>query len=426
MNGVPSAPAVSTPLDPDELSDEWRCSANDALTFRLVRPSPEKESKERDQQVEMSNFHPTYTHQLWDDEEIVGYKRVKALVAFTSGALYTYLSVDYEAKCPDTTVPDIQALIGSKLRGGFTTDWDDFKSHVHDPFTPPGTLLSEYSLPSVDHSGKDVITYEVWHGHFTDPTLRAYHARLQFFLLFFIDRSSFINDSDPVWEVLLLFQKRVSPAARNGSGGSVTTYHCVGYTTLYKFLAYPDEWKLRLSQILILPPFQRAGHGQKLLQLVYSLAEQRRAVEVNIEDPSPVFQMLRDLTDVNLCRKHRFFERSAGAAGGGDGDAATHEDPLEKWDPAYARRVKACLRLTLAQVRRCYEIFKLNSVSDRHRHSKAMTAYRLEVKARLFNQEQEVLSLYSHKPEQRKEKLAEMYNELEQHYLTVIKKARLH
>lgn len=55
-----------------------------------------------------------------------------------------------------------------------------------------------------------------------------------------------------------------------------------------------------------------------------------------------------------------------------------------------------------------------------------MTAYRLEVKARIFREEAEVLSLYSSKPEDRKEKLQEIYKELEEHYLAVIKKARLH
>ncbi len=93
---------------------------------------------------------------------------------------------------------------------------------------------------------------------------------------------------------------------------------------------------------------------------------------------------------------------------------------------SYAREVKSTLRLTMSQVRRCYEMFKLNAVNDRHKQSKAMVAYRLEVKARLFHAEQEVLSLYSQKPEERKEKLQEMYNEIEQHYLAVIKKARLH
>lgn len=152
--------------------------------------------------------------------------------------------------------------------------------------------MAEYSIPSVDHSFKETISYEVYRGSFSDPLMRAYHARLQFFLLFFIDRSSYINDSDPVWEVILLFQKRVTVlpgagkgAAAAGSNGTVTTYHVVGYTTLYKFLAYPSDWKMRLSQILILPPYQRSGHGQKLLQLVYAEAEKRGMIEVNIEDP---------------------------------------------------------------------------------------------------------------------------------------------
>lgn len=73
------------PVDPDELPDEWRCSANDALTFRLVRSAPEKETAQATSQVESVTFHPTFTHQLWDDEEIVGYKKVKASVAFTAG-----------------------------------------------------------------------------------------------------------------------------------------------------------------------------------------------------------------------------------------------------------------------------------------------------------------------------------------------------
>ena len=210
--------------------------------------------------------------------------------------------------------------------------------------------MAEYTIPSVDYSPKEVITYEVYRGNFSCALMRAYHARLQFFLLFFIDRSSFINDADLVWEVILLFQKRVCLAK------NVTTYHIVGYTTLYKFLSYPDDWKMRLSQILILPPYQRAGHGQKLLQLVYLEAEKRKMIEVNIEDPSPVFQMLRDLTDIQLCKKNKFFEKQTHA------DA----DPLQSWDSSYAKRVKTALRITLSQVRRCYEIFK---VSDDSTHA---------------------------------------------------------
>lgn len=294
-------------LDPDELSDEWRCNANQSVFFRLVRPAPEKDSRAEQGQgapTETLQFHPHYTHQLWDDEEIVGYKKVKCVVAFTSGALYTYLHVEWDDRVRNAGIPDIMELVGAKLKGGYTTSWSDFQSHIHDAFVPPGEKVAEYSLPSVEENKKESISYEIYRGTFSDATLRAYHARLQFFLLFFIDRSSYINDSDLVWEVILLFQKRVCLAKQ------ATTYHIVGYTTLYKFLHYPNDWKMRLSQILILPPYQRAGHGQRLLQFVYAEAERRKMIEVNIEDPSPVFQMLRDLTDIQLCKKHKFFEKN--------------------------------------------------------------------------------------------------------------------
>ncbi len=64
------------------------------------------------------------------------------------------------------------------------------------------------------------------------------------------------------------------------SGSSSPTYHIVGYTTLYKFLLYPSSWRLRISQIMILPPYQRVGHGQQLLQWVYGEAERREFAEV--------------------------------------------------------------------------------------------------------------------------------------------------
>ncbi len=44
----------------------------------------------------------------------------------------------------------------------------------------------------------------------------------------------------------------------------------------------------------------------------------------------------------------------------------------------------------------------------------------------LFKQEEEILSVSSVSADERKAKLQEFYEELEQHYLNVIRKARLH
>lgn len=42
----------------------------------------------------------------------------------------------------------------------------------------------------------------------------------------------------------------------------------LGMTTMYNFWAYPDNVRLRLSQILVLPPYQEAGLGKQMLQVL--------------------------------------------------------------------------------------------------------------------------------------------------------------
>lgn len=67
---------------------------------------------------------------------------------------------------------------------------------------------------------------------------------------------------------------------------SLGTYDClclqVGFCTLYTFYAYPDTKRFRLSQILVLPPFQHKGIGAALLQAAYVMADKCNAVDVTV------------------------------------------------------------------------------------------------------------------------------------------------
>ena len=47
-------------------------------------------------------------------------------------------------------------------------------------------------------------------------------------------------------------------------------YAFAGYMTVYNYYAYPDKIRPRISQVLIIPPFQRQGHGAELLQAFYN------------------------------------------------------------------------------------------------------------------------------------------------------------
>lgn len=50
-----------------------------------------------------------------------------------------------------------------------------------------------------------------------------------------------------------------------------TRYATVGYTTIYLYYAYPENIRPRISQMLVLPPFQRLGIGSKFIQVSTNL-----------------------------------------------------------------------------------------------------------------------------------------------------------
>ena len=55
-----------------------------------------------------------------------------------------------------------------------------------------------------------------------------------------------------------------------------------GFLTLYAFNNPLKGKSIRVCQVLILPPFQRQGHGQRLLREAYRLAREKDVVyEVN-------------------------------------------------------------------------------------------------------------------------------------------------
>ena len=56
----------------------------------------------------------------------------------------------------------------------------------------------------------------------------------------------------------------------------------MGFCTLYTFWAYPDKSRLRVSQILTLPPYQRQGVGHALLQAAYGIADSRGVLDIMV------------------------------------------------------------------------------------------------------------------------------------------------
>jgi histone acetyltransferase 1 len=513
--------------------NEWVCRANDAIHLRLINTADELDaaiaaSKTRAQQPYTAPsqstpfsaaaataaaaatlnsasssasssgapfasssvpFMPTFTHQLFTEEKISGYKGLQIDLWFLANSCYMYFAFSFveHNSDADAVVDDIKKKIVARASiGQWTGDVSTFRRRLHADkyFAPPGVLMNNYTFQASDDDGspsssssssssqvsssstssparKKVkttrhgdgrrvraatspgsggggggsggggggggggdggdggeVSIELYTGTFDDEEVRDFHRRIQYFLLFFIDGSSFINERDTVWDVLMVWRRtraitaakkttRVTKKTKSGhatTGGGQSssvvdkdeadTFAFVGYTTLYKFLRYPTGWRLRVSQILILPPFQRQGHGQRLLQAVYTEAREKQFVEVNVEDPSIGFQAVRDLTDMMSCQLEGFFHVD---------DYGCLAEPT----PAFVRRVATHMRITPLQVHRCYEIFQLATI-DRD-DADAYTAYRLMVKKTLHRKHEAELSVFGRNIPQKKERIQELY-----------------
>jgi len=152
---------------------------------------------------------------------------------------------------------------------------------------------------------------------------------------------------------------------------SVSCRYCfAGLITIYEYYAYPDNVRPRLSQVLVLPPFQRAGHGAELLRAAYAYCarayDKGKVIDVTVEDPSPNFSRLRDKVDVENCWR-----------------AFPDKDFwLGQWDDTKAAAIREKLLLGKAQARRVFEILQLHALNSRD--PAVLRPYRLAIKKRLI------------------------------------------
>jgi len=90
------------------------------------------------------------------------------------------------------------------------------------------------------------------------PGFREYHRRMQLFILLYIEGGSYIQEDEEAWEFVLLcvsvcfiraldliFLRRYEKRKRRDDSG-LSTYHFVGYSSLYNFYYYPEKTRLRL------------------------------------------------------------------------------------------------------------------------------------------------------------------------------------
>ncbi|KAI2639488.1 acyl-CoA N-acyltransferase [Hypomontagnella submonticulosa] len=312
------------------MEDEWTVDANEAFNISLVRPAPSGIEK-------IVSFHPRFTYPVFGEEErIFGHKNLKIDLQYDARDLRPYLSVSSSQKF--AAVGDVEALDVREVMKDFLPgvafqskrDYSQALKGLSDTWKPPGTLLK-----TLEKNGE---VYEIWRGDLAQLAVRQLVKRIQIAVLFFIEGGSYIGldaegndmpDSDlKRWSVFFVYKKTLSAGAENKP-----QYTFQGYATTHYFWMYQqppprvslskdgagDSWelpegcceltqlahRLRISQFVILPPFQGKGIGAFLYGAIFeTVMDNAATTELTVEDPNEDFDLLRDLCDMKYLRKN--------------------------------------------------------------------------------------------------------------------------
>ncbi|KAF8810097.1 histone acetyltransferase type B [Phlegmacium glaucopus] len=426
---------------------EWTVDANEALTLSLVRSQKDKDALADDETYE--KFHPNFTYPIYGEEEkIYGYQDLVIDLRFASGSLEQYLAVKYSEKLGSTsTVDDVEGTLRQFIPPGYRTDEPSFLELVENDamtFKPQGQKVFSYTRPlshtsskgkgkssDLDPQSQDVLEFEVYHTTWNTPGFREYHRRMQLFVLLYIEAGSYINEEEDTWEFVTLFEKR-----KRRDASQEATYHFVGYSSLYPFYHFPEKVRLRLSQFVILTPYQRQGHGSELYRAIYQYIVNRDGIaELTVEDPAEAFEDLRDKNDLQMLLSNQQFMAEgfggqeshgggrvsgigrAGKSGrGGAKKGASGGKLVPPVDKVWVEKWRKQLKIAGRQFQRLVEMLILLHLDPSD--SAGLRAYRLHVKERLYRFNFEILAQLE--KQERHDKLEETFQSVREDYHRIL------
>lgn len=341
--------------------ERWTSSSNDALKISIVNNSEDKAIQ----------FKPNFTYPLYGDKEtIFGFKDLTIHLVFDSVTFKPFINAKYSASIKN--YDNVLKILGDNLpENDFImkdeNKWRDICKNEHKTYSLPDEKykIGEYAI---GNSNKFAI-YKVKLSE--NPNLLKLHRRIQILSLFFIEGASYIDTEEPLWDIYWLF--------------NTETKECIGFATTYKYWYYgghlnfdsqnyKKQYRAKISQFLILPPYQGKSHGTQLYSHIYdSWKTDFSVVEVTIEDPNESFDDLRDINDLMMLSEEKFF--------------ASLENKLQNNNlqiSVWLEDQRTHFKLEKRQFERCVEMILLYLQSDKE--------YNAFVKKRLYRKNFEALN----------------------------------
>ena len=173
------------------------------------------------------------------------------------------------------------------------------------------------------------------------PTFTHLNDHLQAIFKFYIESASCIP-LDPFWHYFLVYMDN----------------KLVAYATVFdEFLKVPKA-PLTISQVLVLPPYQKFGIGSTLLEQIYSYyLRVQKCLSMIVEDPADDFQRMKDALDIKMILRSGFF-RTIRGLGLSDPSKYLKPDSFKMCglDHKEIGEIRNKLKLKKENVQRCFEL----------------------------------------------------------------------
>ncbi|KAF2015454.1 histone acetyltransferase type B [Aaosphaeria arxii CBS 175.79] len=419
--------------------DEWIHEANECVHINLRRPS------EKAERVFDESFNPEFTYPiLGEEQKIIGYKAPRIALEFRANDMKPTLDVQFKQKIDlSTMLPDGAEQVDIEAAFDSFIPTPSSEPSEKDPesasWTPPGTLSQKF-----ERHGKK---YEIWKASLADPAALEIWRNMQILVLLYIEGASMLElDEDWTyerWTLYLLYE--VTPL----SDSSVSPYSLAGFSTTYRYWIFPttgikkalnsipsppasanedtastepgkfpfaeqidplqEPARERISQFLILPPYQGQSLGSRLYTTIFGeLVKLPNIYEIPVEDPSETFDKMRDYADIDYLRTVPSFSALAIAS-------TLPAENLKKDSPVSRDQIfnnggdinalRLETKIVKRQFNRMMELHLLSTIPSPHRTAARITRkekasnendrkfyfWRLAVKERIYQQHADAL-----------------------------------
>lgn len=236
-----------------------------------------------------------------EDGKIYGYKDLKINIWLSSVSFYAYADIAYASTVDGGKgITDLKLAL-ENIFGEALLEKIDFlrtfstESHCVRNVISAGTVMRCYSFneeaDSTDtHSDGSSIEHQVVRLELHNLPVGLLYSRLVPLTFLLIDGSSPIDVTDSKWDIYFAVKKIQSHTGDYD-------LRLLGFATVYRFYHHPESTRFRLSQILVLPPYQGKGHGRRLLETVNSASIAENVYDLTVEEPSEYLQYLRSCID---------------------------------------------------------------------------------------------------------------------------------